>query len=61
MVNKMVTEDSYQPNMESWRNLLVLCYADAAAQTEVVVQNGVIIDTKEHKLQKILALQKCLV
>lgn len=59
-INRKTIEDDYQPDMQSWRNLLALCYADVAAQAEVVVQNGVIIDTKEHKLQKIIALQKCL-
>lgn len=52
--------DVFQPDQQSWRNLLELCYADASAQADVVIQNGSIIDTKEHKLNKIKALQECL-
>lgn len=52
--------DDFQPDKQSWENLFKLCYADASAQAEVVVQNGEVIDTKEHKLSKIRALQKCL-
>jgi putative nucleotidyltransferase with HDIG domain len=59
-VRRKNNEDDYQPDIQSWRDLLVLCHADASAQAEVVVQNGVVIDTKEHKLKKISALQKCL-
>lgn len=56
---KKTAFDDFQPNKQSWENLLELCYADASAQADLVIQNGTIIDTKEHKLKKILALQKC--
>lgn len=56
---KKTAVDDFQPNKQSWENLLELCYADASAQADLVIQNGTIIDTKEHKLKKILALQKC--
>lgn len=59
-VLKKIEVDDFQPNKQSWENLLELCYADASAQANVVIQNGTIIDTKEHKLKKILDLQKCL-
>lgn len=59
-VNKKNISEEYLPDIQNWRNLLELCYADAAAQAELVVQDGGIIDTKEHKLQKIIVLQKCL-
>lgn len=59
-VLKKIDVDDFQPNKQSWENLLELCYADASAQAEVVIQNGSIIDTKEHKLNKIRALQECL-
>lgn len=52
--------DDFLPDKQSWENLLELCYADASAQAEVVVQNGEVIDTKEHKLSKIKALQNYL-
>jgi tRNA nucleotidyltransferase (CCA-adding enzyme) len=59
-VLKKIGADDFQPNLQNWKNLLDLCYADASAQAEVVVQNGTIIDTKVHKLSKIKALQNCL-
>jgi CRISPR/Cas system-associated endonuclease Cas3-HD len=59
-VRRKNNEDDYQPDIQSWRNLLALCYADAAAQAEVVTQNGVIVDSREHKLRKVTALMKVL-
>lgn len=59
-VLKKIEVDDFQPNKQSWENLLELCYADASAQVNVVIQNGTIIDTKEHKLSKIKALKNCL-
>lgn len=56
---KKTAVDDFQPNKQNWENLLELCYADASAQADLVIQNGTIIDTKEHKHKKILALQKC--
>ena len=58
---KKIDVDDFQPNKQSWENLLELCYADASAQADVVIQNGTIIDTKEHKLSKIKALKNCLI
>lgn len=57
---KKLSEDDFEPVKQNWENLLELCYADASAQADVVIQNGSIIDTKEHKLSKIRALQNCL-
>lgn len=54
---KKLSEDDFEPVKQNWENLLELCYADASAQADVVIQNGSIIDTKEHKLSKIRALQ----
>lgn len=59
-VLKKIEVDDFQPNKQSWENLLELCYADASAQANVVIQNGTIIDTKEHKLSKMKALKICL-
>ena len=57
-VNKKCAEDEFCPDKSGWKNLLDLCYADASAQAEVVVQKGIITDTREHKLKKIIALKK---
>lgn len=48
--------DDFQPDKQSWENLLELCYADASAQAELVIQNGMIVDSKQHKLRKVAAL-----
>lgn len=57
---KKIDVDDFQPNKQSWENLLELRYADASAQADVVIQNVTIIDTKEHKLSKIKELKNCL-
>lgn len=59
-VLKKIDVEDFQPNKQSWENLLELCYADASAQADVVIQNVTIIDTREHKLSKIKALKNCL-
>ena len=62
-INKVLDKldvDDFKPTKQSWENLLDLCYADALAQAEVVIRNGTVIDTKEHKLNKIKVLQECL-
>lgn len=59
-MNKKCAEHGFRPNKYSWMNLLELCYADVSAQADVVVQNGIIVDTREHKMKKINALQECL-
>ena len=43
-----------------WMNLLELCYADASAQAETVYKDGVIVDTKLHKIKKVDALRTAL-
>lgn len=59
-VLKKIDVTDLRPDIQSWKYLLELCYADASAQADVVIQNGAIIDTKEHKLRKIKALKNCL-
>ena len=48
------------PQERNWQFLLQLCRADASAQAELVIQNGVVVDSKEHKLRKIQALSDAL-
>nr|WP_308656402.1 HD domain-containing protein [uncultured Agathobacter sp.] len=57
---KKIDIDDFQPNKESWEQLLELCYADVSVQADVIIQDGTIIGTKEHKLNKIRALKNCL-
>ena len=51
---------NYIPKIEQWKNLMLLCRADVSAQAEITLQNGEIIETKEHKLKKVEALIECL-
>lgn len=57
-----VMKDSEFPKKESaqvmWQNLLVLCSADASAQSELVYKDGAVTDSKAHKLNKIKAVEK---
>lgn len=55
-VLKKIDVDDFQPNKQCWENLLELCYADASAQAELVIQNGMVVDSKQHKLRKVAAL-----
>ncbi len=41
-----------------WLKLLVLCSADALAQSEIVYKDGIVIDSKVHKLNKIKVIEK---
>ena len=42
---------------EAWFNLIILCYADADAQNEIVYSGVKLIDSKEHKINKIAAIE----
>lgn len=41
-------------------NLIILCYADANAQSDVVFSKTSIIDSKFHKISKLSAIEACL-
>lgn len=43
-----------------WFNLIILCYADANAQSDVVFSKTSIIDSKFHKISKLSAIEACL-
>lgn len=59
-VAEKMKDNWFVPEPKHWACLLQLCYADASAQADVVVQGGKVIDTKNHKLRKIEALLQCL-
>ena len=55
-IKKVVAGNESVPNIKSyelWINLLLLCRADASAQTEFVYRDGVLVDSREHKLKKV--------
>lgn len=45
---------------ELWTHLLLLCHADVSAQAEYVYRDSVLIDSREHKLRKVEAIQTAL-
>lgn len=47
-------------DLNCWEHLLELCFADISSQSEEVIVEGELVDSKVHKQQKIMALQKCL-
>ena len=61
---RKVMEDNIAPmvknNYELWTNLLHLCRADAVSQSEFVYSDGIVIDSKTHKLKKIEAVETAL-
>lgn len=59
-VTETLAPESFHPAKRNWQLLLQLCYADASAQAELVIQNGIVVNSKEHKLRKIKALSDIL-
>lgn len=59
-VTEKMADISFCPQKRNWQLLLQLCHADASAQAELVIQNGSVVDSKEHKLRKINALSDIL-
>ncbi len=56
-VNKKMEGSGMDITRDYWKQLIQLCLADASAQADVVIQNGRIIDTKEHKIKKLSELR----
>lgn len=59
-IQKLMDEDEANPKHEQCKSLLDLCYADILSQSDEVWQNGVLIDTKQHKLAKIETIKAML-
>ncbi|MCD8146239.1 MAG: HD domain-containing protein [Clostridiales bacterium] len=62
-IEKTAVENRSLPDVKSyelWFNLLLLCQADASAQAEYVYRDGVVIDSREHKIRKVKAIQSTL-
>ena len=59
-IGKVAAGNESLPNIktyELWSDLLLLCQADASAQTEFVYRDGVLVDSREHKLKKVDAIR----
>ena len=59
-IEKVAAGNESLPNIKSyklWSNLLLLCRADASAQANFVYRDGVIVDSREHKLKKVDAIR----
>ena len=62
-IEKEAAGNKSLPNIQSykmWSDLLVLCRADASAQTEFVYRDGVLVDSREHKLKKVESIRTAL-
>lgn len=40
-----------------WAELVALCKADSGAQSEIVYKGEIIVDSREHKLKKLIAIE----
>ena len=45
------------PQKNIWNDLMLLCLADASSQAEEVYMNGILTDSKQHKLRKMEKIQ----
>lgn len=59
-INDKSEQAAIYPNTDIWHDLLVLCYADISAQSEIVLMNGLQVDSKEHKLSRIVEIKRIL-
>lgn len=59
-INSKSVQTANYPNIDIWKDLLVLCHADISAQSEIVLMNGLQVDSKEHKLSKIAKIKRIL-
>lgn len=59
-INSKSVQTANYPNIDIWQDLLVLCHADISAQSEIVLMNGLQVDSKEHKLSKIAEIKRIL-
>lgn len=53
-------EESFKPTITHYRELLILCKADARAQRDIIERNGQIIDTMASKLARIEQIESIL-
>lgn len=52
--------DEYIPTIEDYSILMNLCYADASAQSEITVQNGDVIDSRQRKVDRLKKVADCI-
>lgn len=59
-IEKVAVGNESLPSIKSyelWSDLLLLCQADASAQKELVYRDGVLVDSREHKLKKVESIR----
>ncbi len=56
--SQLVAAEGLHLEAAHWKNLLRLCMADVEAQADIVIFNGVQVDSKEHKQRKIQQILK---
>lgn len=57
-INKKL--DSYKPTLDDMKNLITLCKADAMAQSDEIIKNGQIVDTKKARIARLNAIENIL-
>lgn len=54
-INKKL--DSYKPTLEDMKNLITLCRADAMAQSDKIIKDGQVTDTKQLRISRLNAIE----
>lgn len=54
-INKKM--DSYKPTLEDMKNLITLCKADAMAQSDEIIKDGQVTDTKQSRISRLNAIE----
>ena len=52
--------ENYCPTISDMKKLIVLCKADAMAQNEVIKKNDEIVDTREDRISRLVAIEEVL-
>lgn len=56
-INHVQFQENRSIGPKEWNSLLELCLADASAQADEVWQQGVLVDSKKHKLEKLSVIK----
>lgn len=52
--------DEYIPTIEDYSILMHLCYADASAQSEITMQNGEVVDSRQRRVDRLKKVADCI-
>lgn len=57
-INKKL--ESYKPTLADMKNLIILCKADAMAQSDEIIKDGQVTDTKQSRISRLNAIENVL-